>query len=74
MMATQPENSKEREYSDVEIRKSNITVDPVLDLQQRFGAERALVRKLDSRLLPMVVLIFIMNNIGCSSSFFLNRL
>lgn len=35
----------------------------VLEASNRVAAERTLVRKLDSRLLPTIVLIFIMNYI-----------
>ena len=40
----------------------------ILDAENRKAAERKLVRKLDSRLLPTIVLIYIMNYIdvrGC---------
>jgi hypothetical protein len=69
MATTPPENLKEEKYdvSHVEQTEGVITVDTVLDPQLRVRAERALVRKLDSRLLPMIVLIFIMNYIGSLS-------
>lgn len=43
---------------------NEITVETVLNPEQRAIAERALVRKLDMRLLPAIVLIYIMNYIG----------
>ncbi|KAF8496048.1 MFS general substrate transporter [Gautieria morchelliformis] len=42
---------------------AEVTVDTVLDPHQRAKAERALVWKLDMRLMPMIALVFIMNYI-----------
>ena len=74
-MAT-PMNQANEPYKDGEDMKkidttasvAEVTVDTVLNPRQRASAERALVWKLDLRLLPMIVLIFIMNYIGSSAS------
>ena len=46
----------------------------ILEASNRIIAERKLVRKLDSRLLPMIVLIFIMNYIDVRVTFILFNL
>jgi len=43
---------------------------PAPGSQQRLLAERRLVRKLDMRLIPTIFIIYIMNYIDVSSSFF----
>lgn len=67
-----PTNQLNEQYEDggdmkkVDMRATvaEITIETVLDTQKRAKAERALVQKLDVRLLPMIVLVFIMNYIG----------
>ena len=74
-MATIPTNQVNENYDYGDVKKvdtrgtvAEITVETVLSTQKRSKAERVLVRKLDMRLLPMIVLVFIMNYIGVSTS------
>ena len=75
-MAATPTKQENEQYEDGEnVKKTDmatsvaeITVDTVLNPHQRAKAERALVWKLDMRLLPMIVLIYVMNYIGSSTS------
>ena len=77
IMATTPTKHENEHYEYGEDMKkidtatasvAEITVDTVLHPHQRAKAERALVWKLDMRLMPMIVLIYIMNYIGSSAS------
>lgn len=76
-MATTPTKQSNEQYEEVDDMKKveattgvvDVTPDTILDPQQRALAERALVWKLDMRLMPMIALIFIMNYIGTSPSY-----
>jgi len=61
-------SDKKPEVDIIEERKTSHSpqdgLDSVLEPQIRMAAEKALVRKLDLRLMPMIALIFIMNYIG----------
>jgi len=76
MTTTPPSPTKDEKFGDDHVERvdetttrskgAQITVDTVLDPEQRIRAERSLVRKLDCRVLPMIFLIFVMNYIGKS--------
>lgn len=66
-MATTPTKQlQEHDEGAIDSKASMTEVDAILDPEQRAKAERALVWKLDMRLMPMIALIFIMNYIGTS--------
>jgi MFS transporter, ACS family, DAL5 transporter family protein len=67
MLANKQYDAEDVKKLDSRTSVAEVTVDTVLDPQQRAKAERALVRKLDMRLMPMIALVFIMNYIGEST-------
>ena len=64
--------SEKEEAGEIFTEKSNQDDEglPALGSQGRLLAERKLVRKLDVRLIPTIFLIFIMNYIDVSSSYY----
>jgi hypothetical protein len=70
-----PTMSKENEKEEVFIENKATRADtldaiPEIGTPERILAERKLVRKLDMRLLPTIILIYIMNYIDVSSTFY----
>ena len=71
MTITSPEEHKENCSNSEEVKEHNasivtgkVTVDVTFNSQERARAERALLRRLDMRLVPITLLILIMNYIG----------
>ena len=65
--ANEPKDGEDMKKIPTTTSVADVTADTVLNPSQRASAERALVWKLDLRLMPMIVLIYVMNFIGSSA-------
>ena len=72
--ATRTEAIQEEQRPTSDLIKDDGSDEIIMDASRRRVEERRLVRKLDTRLLPMIFLIYIMNYIDVSALDFVMRL